>query len=134
VFADQISKTPPTGEYLPKGSFMILGKKNLIKAAKTEIALRLDFLEIKNESMSDSKLFYPQVLYEPLNTTNNKEGNLIIVKPSKSGKTKGQIAKEIKTYFLKNSEAEMKKWVKILPIDDIIIILPTGTSKIIIPS
>lgn len=134
VFADQISKTPPTGEYLPKGSFMILGKKNIIKAAKTEIALRLDFLEIKNESMSDSKLFYPQVLYEPLNTTNNKEGNLIIVKPSKSGKTKGQIAKEIKTYFLKNSEAEMKKWVKILPIDDIIIILPTGTSKIIIPS
>ena len=133
VFANQISKTPPTGEYLPKGSFMILGKKNIIKAAKTEIALRLDFLDIKNESMSDSKLFYPQVLYEPLNATNNKEGKLIIVKPSKSGKTKGQIAKEIKTYFLKNSEAEMKKWVKILPIDDIINVLPKGTSKIIIP-
>ncbi len=134
VFADQISKTPPTGEYLPKGSFMILGKKNVIKGAKTEIALRLSFLEIKNESVSDLKLFYPQVLYEPLNAINNKEGNLIIIKPSKSGKTKGQIAKEIKTYFLNNSEAEMKKWVKILPIDDIIIVLPTGTSKIIIPS
>ncbi len=134
VFTDQISKTPPTGEYLPKGSFMILGKKNIIKGAKTEIALRLNFLEIKNESVSDSKSFYPQVLYEPLNAFNNKEGNLIIVKPSKSGKTKGQLAKEIKTYFLNNSEAEMKKWIKILPIDDIILVLPTGTSKIIIPS
>lgn len=133
VFADQISKTPPTGEYLPKGSFMILGKKNLIKGAKTEIGLRLNFLEIKNESASDSKLFYPQVLYEPLNTINNKESNLIIVKPSKSGKTKGQIAKEIKTYFLNNSEAEKKKWVKILPIDDIILVLPTGKSKINVP-
>ena len=85
---------------------------------------------MKNESASDSKLFYPQVLYEPLHTINNKEGNLIIVKPSKSGKTKGQIAKEIKTYFLNNIEAEKKKWVKILPIDDIILVLPTGTSKI----
>ncbi|MHA1349911.1 MAG: NFACT RNA binding domain-containing protein, partial [Promethearchaeota archaeon] len=134
VFANQISKTPPTGEYLPKGSFMILGKKNIIKGAKTEIALRLDFLEIKNEIASDSKLFYPRVLYEPLNTSNNIEGNLIIVKPSKSGKTKGQLAKEIKTYFLSNSEAGMKKWVKILPIDDVILVLPTGKSKINIPS
>jgi len=134
VFSDQISKTPPSGEYLPKGSFMILGKKNIIKGAKTEIALRLDFHEIKNESASDSKMFYPQILYEPLNDFNHKEGNLIMVKPSKSGKTKGQLAKEIKTYFLNNSETEMKKWVKILPIDDIILVLPTGTSKIIIPS
>ncbi|MBY8979900.1 MAG: NFACT family protein [Candidatus Lokiarchaeota archaeon] len=134
VFADQISKTPPTGEYLPKGSFMMLGKKNIIKGAKTEIALRLDFHEIKNENISDSKLFYPQVLYEPINALTNKESNLVFVKPSKSGKTKGQIAKEIKAYFLNNSEAEMKKWVKILPIDDIILVLPTGTSKTIIPS
>ena len=59
---------------------------------------------------------------------------MIIVKPSKSGKTKGQLAKEIKTYFLTNSEAGMKKWVKILPIDDVILVLPTGKSKIIIPS
>jgi len=134
VFADQISKTPPTGEYLPKGSFMILGKKNVVKGAKTEIALRLNFSEIKNENISDSKLFYPQVLYETLNSTNKKEGNVIIVKPSKSGKTKGQIAKEIKTYFLNNSEPEMKKWIKILPIDDIILVLPSGKSKIIIDS
>jgi predicted ribosome quality control (RQC) complex YloA/Tae2 family protein len=134
VLADQISKTPPTGEYLPRGSFMILGKKNIIKAAKTEISLKLDFLEIKNKSMPDSKLFYPQVLYEPLNTISKKKSNIIMIKPSKSGKTKGQIAKKIKTYFLDNSETEMKKWVKILPIDDIILILPTGTSKIILPS
>jgi len=134
VFPDQISKTPPTGEYLPKGSFMILGKKNIIKGAKTEIALRLDFLEIKNESGSDATLFYPQITYEPINTPNNKASKILIVKPSKSGKTKGQLAKEIKTYFLSSSVAEMKKWVKILPIDDIILVIPTGKSKIIFPS
>ncbi len=134
VFPDQISKTPPTGEYLPKGSFMISGKKNIIKGAKTEIALRLDFLETKGESASDATLFYPQITYEPLNTPNDKASKLLIVKPSKSGKTKGQLAKEIKTYFLSSSVAEMKKWVKILPIDDIILVIPTGKSKIIFPS
>ena len=134
VSADQVSKTPPTGEYLPKGSFMILGKKNVIRGAKTEIALRLHFLETKNENMPESKSLYPQVLYEPINFIKDESSNLIIVKPLKSGKTKGQIAKEIKTYFLSNSKAEMKKWVKILPIDDIILILPTGKSKIIVSS
>ena len=129
-----IIKTPPTGEYLPKGSFMILGKKNIVKGAKTEIALRLNFSEIKNDNISDSKLFYPQVLYETLNSTNKKEGIIIIVKPSKSGKTKGQIAKEVKTYFLNHSEPEMKKWIKILPVDDIILVLPSGKSKIVITS
>ena len=31
VNADQVSKSPPAGEYLPKGSFMILGKKKFLK-------------------------------------------------------------------------------------------------------
>ena len=56
------------------------------------------------------------------------------MRPSKAGKTKGQVAKEIKTYFLNNSEPEMKKWIKILPIDDIILVLPSGKSKIIVTS
>ncbi|GAG64806.1 unnamed protein product, partial [marine sediment metagenome] len=55
-------------------------------------------------------------------------------KPSKSGKTKGQAAKEIKAHFLNNSDPEMKKWIKILPIDDIILVLPSGKSKIMISS
>jgi predicted ribosome quality control (RQC) complex YloA/Tae2 family protein len=31
VKGDQVSKSPPSGEYLPKGSFMIYGKKNFLK-------------------------------------------------------------------------------------------------------
>jgi len=38
VFPDQVSKKAPAGEYLPKGSFMIYGKKNYIKT-KLEIAI-----------------------------------------------------------------------------------------------
>jgi Predicted RNA-binding protein homologous to eukaryotic snRNP len=31
VKGDQVSKSPPSGEYLPKGSFMVYGKKNYLK-------------------------------------------------------------------------------------------------------
>jgi predicted ribosome quality control (RQC) complex YloA/Tae2 family protein len=129
VLPEQVSKTPPTGEFLPKGSFMITGKKTLIKGAKTELALALEFLEIENESDPESKLFYPQVFCGPTSAFKNKN-NLVIIEPSKSGDTKGKLAKEIKSIFLNNSEAEKRKWVKILPLDDIILVIPSGTTKI----
>ncbi|BDC19104.1 NFACT family protein [Acidianus sp. HS-5] len=49
VYGNQVSKSPPTGEYLPKGSFMIYGKKNYIKAVKLSLAIGFkidDTLEI----------------------------------------------------------------------------------------
>ncbi|WP_240938909.1 Rqc2 family fibronectin-binding protein [Metallosphaera hakonensis] len=39
VYGEQVSKSPPAGEYLPKGSFMIYGKKNYIKNVKLELGL-----------------------------------------------------------------------------------------------
>ncbi len=131
ILPNQISKTPPSGEYLPKGSFMISGKKNLIKDAKTELALGLEFLEINNESAPKSQLYYPQILCGPTNALKNKT-NLIIIRPSKSGKTKGKLAKEIKSIFLNSLETEKKKWAKILPLDDLILVLPPGTDLILV--
>jgi predicted ribosome quality control (RQC) complex YloA/Tae2 family protein len=129
VLPNQVSKTPPSGEFLPKGSFMISGKKSIIKDAKTELALALEFLEIKSESDPESQLFYPQILCGPTNAFKNLT-NLVVVNPSKSGDTKGKLAKEIKSIFLNRVTIEKKKWAKILPLDDIILVLPTGTSKI----
>jgi predicted ribosome quality control (RQC) complex YloA/Tae2 family protein len=39
VYGNQVSKSPPTGEYLPKGSFMIYGKKNFINNVKLKLAI-----------------------------------------------------------------------------------------------
>jgi len=46
VKPSQVSKSPPSGEYLPKGSFIISGKKNFIKNAKTELAIALELIHI----------------------------------------------------------------------------------------
>ena len=39
VYGEQVSKSPPSGEYLSKGSFMIYGKKNFIKNVKLQLAI-----------------------------------------------------------------------------------------------
>lgn len=39
VHPDQVSKTPPTGQFLPKGSFMIYGKKNYIRKVQLRTAV-----------------------------------------------------------------------------------------------
>mmetsp|Transcript_45288 Transcript_45288/g.52061 ORF Transcript_45288/g.52061 Transcript_45288/m.52061 type:complete len:1080 (-) Transcript_45288:383-3622(-) len=43
VYHDQVSKTAPSGEYLPTGSFMIRGKKNFLNPTKLEMGLTLLF-------------------------------------------------------------------------------------------
>lgn len=130
VQPDQISKSPPSGEFIPKGSFIISGKKNFIKNAKTELTIGLKIVELKEESSKNHKLFYPKIISGPKNAINKQTENMITIIPSKSGGfKKGKIAKEIKTYFIKNSEKDLKIWVKLLSIDEIILYLPNGNSE-----
>jgi hypothetical protein len=56
VWGDQVSKSAPTGEYLPTGSFMIRGKKNYLPPCQLVLGfgflfrLSEDFIEAhKNE-------------------------------------------------------------------------------------
>jgi predicted ribosome quality control (RQC) complex YloA/Tae2 family protein len=39
VNSDQVSKTPPPGEFLPRGAFMIRGKRNYIKSLPIELVI-----------------------------------------------------------------------------------------------
>jgi len=128
VKPDQISKNPPSGEYLPKGSFIISGKKELIKNAKTELAIGLDLVEIKRNRNENTKTFYPKLISGPTDVIKTHSSLIIIISPSKTGFSKGKLAKEIKSLFLKNSDKELKKWVDLLSLDDIILYLPTGNS------
>ncbi len=130
VLPSQVSRSPPSGEYLPKGSFIITGKKKFVKNAKTELAIGLELVEIEINSGASIKKYYPKILSGPKNAIMEQSDNTIIIKPSKTGLSKGKLAKEIRNYFLKNSEKSMKKWIKLLSIDEIILNLPTGSSII----
>lgn len=43
VKGEQVSKAPPSGEYLPTGSFMIYGKKNFVKNVMLELAFGIEY-------------------------------------------------------------------------------------------
>ena len=127
----QISKTPPSGEFLPKGSFMITGKKNFIRNAKTELAVGLELVKIKRGLHENSDYFYPKIIIGPrtaIETHTDKK--IILIKSSKAGLTSGKLAKEIKKYFINNADNKNKKYIALLSLDDIIINLPTGQSII----
>ena len=131
VNPNQVSKTPPTGEYLPKGSFMITGKKNVIKNAKTELGIGLKIEESKTDTVGDEQVIFLKILCGPLSAIKTQASHIIKIKPSKEGLSKGKIAKEIKSIFITQADDLSKKWIKLLKEDEIILSLPSGTSIII---
>ncbi|MGV9202853.1 MAG: ribosome rescue protein RqcH [Promethearchaeia archaeon] len=130
VTPDQISKNPPSGEYLKKGSFMITGKKEFIRHVKTELEIGLKFAEIENRPTDDQEIYYPKVICGPDSAIKKLSDISLILKPSNTGLSKGKLAKKIKRQFLKQVEKDMEKWVEILSLDDIILELPNGNSII----
>jgi len=132
VYPNQISKSPPSGEFLSKGSFIISGKKNYIKNVKTELAIGLKFVELESKTKDNRKVFYPKIIAGPKSAIHNQTNKLVSVIPSKSpGLSKGKLAKEIKSYFIKNIDKELRIWVKILSLDEILLYLPSGFSIIV---
>lgn len=59
VYASQVSKAPPTGLFVPAGSFMIYGKKNFLYPPKLELGgtvlYQLDQESIKNHEAERQK-------------------------------------------------------------------------------
>ena len=129
VKSDQVSKTPPSGEFLPKGSFMISGKKNFIKNSKTQLAITIKYIKLKDGN-NNKEIFYPKFIIGPISAIRTHYEDYIIIKPSKSGENKGKVANKIKKIFLNNAKKENKKWLDLLSLDDIINALPSGFSNI----
>ena len=131
VNPDQVSKSPPTGEFLPKGSFMITGKKNFIRNSKTKLAVGLELVKLESSSEEISTYFYPKIICGSEEAIQmHTDGKYVKIKPSKSGLSSGKLAKEIKQFFIDSAENEMKRYIKLLSLDDIIIHLPPGQSII----
>ncbi len=50
VYAEQVSKTPPTGMYISTGSFIIRGKRNFLTPARMELGFTL-MMALDDESL-----------------------------------------------------------------------------------
>lgn len=91
VYASQVSKTAPTGEYLGHGSFMIRGKKNYLPPSRLELGMALLF-QVSDENidahLEDRKLRMEEEAQE-------KEFETLPVEPVAKKKQKKKTRREL---------------------------------------
>jgi predicted ribosome quality control (RQC) complex YloA/Tae2 family protein len=113
VYPDQVKKSAPTGQFLPKGSFTIEGKRNFVNIP----ALKLGVGIIPQED-------YYLLTSGPPATIKKNSLCYAIIEPH--GSEMVETAKKIRTEFAKLEEEITKQ----ISIDDFVRALPAGKSQI----
>ena len=104
VEPDQVSKTPVSGEFVPKGAFIIRGHRNYIRGCKLEISIGL--VDYDGEK---------RIMAGPTDAMKNYTNKFVTIKPGFTKKEK--IAKEILSRINEDD---------LLTLDDVVRALPSG--------
>ena len=119
VTADQVSLSPPPGQYLRHGAAIIRGKRNYLKNMPLRLAIGL---------IKEKEYYIP--IAGPLSAVRNQTENFVIIVPGKI--PSGKLSKMIKYHLLKKLPEEEKRIAeKIVLIDDIQRLIPSGTGEIL---
>lgn len=123
VYPNQIKKGAPTGQYLPKGAFIIEGKRNFVKNLEIKLSIGLSFI-------NDRLLFivgpYPTIKKRSICLRNFIPSGLDVVRASK------KIKSDFVEYSIKNDfPKSVVDHLKTLSIDEIVRILPVGQFKLL---
>jgi len=116
VKGEQVSKTPPSGEYIKKGSFMVRGKRKYFKAA---LGLCVGIEKDKNRlaacPSSDSQ--------------KNRLDNFVELEPG-GDLEKNELSKEIVKFFVDSAKGERKDEIKQIATQERVLrFLPPGKSR-----
>ncbi len=118
VYGKQVSKSPPSGEYLPKGAFMIYGKKNYIRNVNLIFALGIEIIDNTY-----------RVIVGPEEVVKERTKYYVLLAPgNEEPKT---LAEKIKKILLSQCSDERKHIIKAVDIMDIMLKIP-GKSRIIL--
>ncbi|MGA1873678.1 MAG: NFACT RNA binding domain-containing protein, partial [Thermoplasmatota archaeon] len=99
VLPDQVSRTPQSGEFLAKGSFVIRGKKNFVEKLPMEGAVGTVYVE-----------GVPKVMFGPVDAVKEIcQGNILLLRPGRTKKS--DIAKVI----AKELGGELDQVMSVLP-------------------
>jgi len=120
VKPDQVSKQPPSGEYLPKGAFMIYGQREWFRDVelKLSIGVRIDH---ENDEI--------EVLSGPVMPMRKHTSYFITIKPG--DKPSLELAREIKNKILIKAAPEDKVGIEKLPLDDFQKFIPGGKGEVV---
>lgn len=117
VRPEQVSKTPPSGQYLPRGSFMIYGSKNFIKNVPLEIAIG-----VRREN-GDFR-----VVGGPVSAIAGQTNLYVKVVPGRE--TSGRLAKEIRDRLANMAYSEDREKILRIPLEEFQAFIPSGLGSI----
>src|ERR687891_310453 len=119
VMAEQVKKGAPTGQFLPKGSFVIEGKRNFMKGLELKLSIGVTK---ENDNY--------KIICGPVESIKSKSIIHSILLPGTVDPM--HAAKKIKSELINNSQnnAEIAESIKHISLDEFVRALPTGQSRL----
>ncbi len=118
VWGEQVSKSPPSGEYLSKGAFMVYGKRNYIRSVELRIAIGIGL-------DADS----PVIIVGPEELVRRRSIVYAVLVPG--DEEPGGVARLLKKLFLRRIEPRDKPLIDAIKVDHLSERIP-GKSRIVL--
>ncbi|MFQ6064048.1 MAG: ribosome rescue protein RqcH [Candidatus Bathyarchaeia archaeon] len=113
VSPEQVSKTPPTGQYLSKGAFMIRGSKNYVRNVSLEVAIGI---KVKDEHL--------MVIGGPLEAIAKHAEVYVKLVPGRQ--KSAALARRIRQALAEKAQEELRRRILDLPLEEIQRFIPLG--------
>jgi predicted ribosome quality control (RQC) complex YloA/Tae2 family protein len=119
VMPEQVKKGAPTGQFLPKGSFVIEGKRNYLKGV--EIRLAIGIVQLNDR---ETLVCGPEAAI--------KKQSILYAVLLQGGMDPMNVAKKVKSEFVKilANNVKVAESIKHTSLDDFVRALPTGQTKL----
>ncbi|UCE95366.1 MAG: NFACT family protein [Candidatus Bathyarchaeota archaeon] len=117
VYPEQLSKTPPSKEYLPKGAFSVHGKKNFIKKTLVRLAVGIN---VKKKPFA--------IIVGPKEAVRTRTNIYVEIIPGDlpSSKLANRIRQMLKQKAAKNLQEKISK----IPLEEIQALIPFGKGRL----
>lgn len=117
IHPDQVSKTPPSGQSLRKGAFMIRGTKNFVRGVQLKVAVGV-------KTDDDTVM----IIGGPVKAIAKQTNAYVEIVPG--DQKSGQLAKKIRYLLSSKVSEELKSSVTAVPLDEIQRFIPLGRGKL----
>jgi len=116
IHPDQVSKSPPSGQSLPKGAFMIRGTKNFVRGVPLRVAVGV--------KTDDDAIM---IIGGPVEAIAQQTSAYVEIVPG--DQKSAQIAKKIRHLLSTKVSEELKRSVTAVPLEEIQRFIPLGRGK-----
>jgi predicted ribosome quality control (RQC) complex YloA/Tae2 family protein len=120
VPGERVSKTPPSGEYLPKGSFMVHGEREWFRNLELKLAVGV---KVEREAGM------ARAVSGPVMAVRKSSEYFVTLKPG--FKKSLELARAIKNKILVKARPDDRFLIEKLPLEDLQVMVPSGMADIV---